>query len=51
MLHEIILKYIDAVKSNDERLARRIECELATLGMDKMTLLTLVKEYTKEGLV
>ncbi len=50
MLHEMIARYAEALMNNDIRLARRIERELSTLGMDKATLLVLVREYMKEEL-
>ena len=48
MLQEIIMQYAKALQTNDVRLARYIERELAMLGMDEMTLIFLTNKYLKE---
>lgn len=48
MIQEIIMQYAKALQTNDVRLARYIERELAMLGMDEMTLIFLTNKYLKE---
>ena len=50
MLNDYIKQYIDAVQKYDTDNMRRIEKELASLGMDKMTLMLLAQEMIKEGI-
>ena len=50
MLNDSIKSYIDAVRGHDEKAMRRIERELASIGMDKATLMLLAKEMIKEGI-
>ena len=47
MLSDYIVEYINAIDSGDEKLATKIEKDLASLGMDKHTLDVLVKEFKK----
>ena len=44
MLSDYINDYKKAMEANNEKEMRRIEKELASLGMDKMTLQMLAKE-------
>ena len=44
MLQEYIEAYKKAMKNKDEKEMKRIEKDLAQLGMDRMTLMLLVKE-------
>lgn len=48
MLDEYINAYIDAAISKNTKEAKRIEKELATLGMDKITLTILANELYAE---
>ncbi len=48
MLDEYINQYIDAVLAKDTKNKSRIEKELASLGMDKTTLLILANELYAE---
>lgn len=48
MLNDYITAYIKAKKDNDTKFMKQIEKDLARLGMDKSTLLVLVKELEKE---
>ena len=44
MLSDYINDYIDAIIAKDEKKMRKIEKELARIGMDRYTLVTLAKE-------
>ncbi len=44
MLAEYIERYKEALKNKDKKEQERIEKDLQKLGMDKMTLMVLVKE-------
>ena len=48
MLDEYINAYIDAAISKNTKEAKRIERELATLGMDKITLTILANELYQQ---
>lgn len=50
MLTDYIKQYIDAVQEYDTENMRYIERELASLGMDKITLMLLAQEMIKEGI-
>ena len=47
MLSDYIVEYVEAKASGDEKLATKIEKELAMLGMDKYTLTILANEFKK----
>ena len=47
MLEEYIINYEKAIAEKDWKTVSRIERELASLGMDKMTLSILVEERKK----
>ncbi len=49
MLEEYIRKYEEAVTAGNKAVTKRIERELESLGMDRATLLILVKERRKEA--
>lgn len=49
MLEEYIRQYEDAVAAGDKVTVKRIERELGSLGMDRATLLVLIKERRKEA--
>lgn len=51
MLEDYIRQYEEALKKGDEKTKRRIEKELASLGMDLMTLRILVRERKKGAVV
>ena len=44
MLSDYIEMYKEAMKKNDEKEMKRIEKDLASLGMDRITLRLLAKE-------
>lgn len=50
MLSEYIDNYIKALDDNDEKSIKRIERELAMLGMDRYTLQIIVAERRKNSL-
>ena len=50
MLNDSIKDYIDAVQGHDGQTMCRIERELASLGMDRVTLMLLTKEMIKGGI-
>ena len=47
-MSEYIEAYVKALKANDKKEMARIERDLQKLGMDRYTLLTVVKEVMKE---
>ena len=49
MLEEYIRQYEEAVTAGNKAVTKRIERELESLGMDRATLLVLVKERRKIG--
>lgn len=49
MLEEYIRQYEEAVTAGNNAVTKRIERELESLGMDRATLLVLVKERRKEA--
>ena len=49
MLEEYIRQYEVAVPAGNKAVTKRIERELESLGMDRATLLVLVKERRKEA--
>ena len=49
MLEDYIRQYEEAVSSGNKAAMKRIERELGSLGMDRATLLVLVKERRKEA--
>ena len=44
MLEDYIVAYEKALKEHDAKAQKKIERDLAKLGMDKITLMTIVKE-------
>ena len=48
MLSDYIDEYAAAKKNGDEKKMKQIERDLASLGMDKHTLLTILKEMETE---
>ena len=48
MLEDYIKDYCDAYEAKDKNKMRKIEGTLVRLGMDRATLIYLVKEYLKE---
>lgn len=44
MLGEYIDQYVDAYKKNDRKAMEKIEKDLSKVGMDKYTLMQIVKE-------
>ena len=48
-MSEYIEAYIKALRANDKKEMSRIERDLRKLGMDRYTLIVLVKELLKEG--
>lgn len=48
MLGDYINEYAAAKKNGDEKKMQQIEKDLASLGMDKHTLLTILKEMKTE---
>lgn len=48
-MSEYIEAYVKALKANDRKEMARIERDLQKLGMDRYTLIVLVKELLKEG--
>ncbi len=49
MLEDYIRQYEEAVAAEDKATVKRIERELGSLGMDRATLLVLVKDRRKEA--
>lgn len=49
MLEDYIRQYEEAVAAGNKNVMKRIERELGSLGMDRATLLVLVKERKKEA--
>lgn len=47
MLSDYIVDYVEAKASGDEKLATKIENNLAMLGMDRYTLMILAKEFMR----
>ena len=47
MLHECIKRYKQALADNDQKEMRRIENDLAEIGMYKITLMILIKGLEK----
>ena len=48
-MSEYIEAYVKALKANDKKEMARIERVLRKLGMDRYTLMVVVKEMIKEG--
>lgn len=48
MLSDYIVDYVNAKASGDEKLAAKIEKDLAILGMDRYTLHILANEFRRQ---
>ena len=50
MLNELIFEYIQAGKKKDKKKMASISKQLQRLGMDKLTLMIIVKEFLDKGI-
>lgn len=49
MINDYLIEYEEAMEKGDSKRMRQIERDLASVGMDKMTILVLIDERRKNN--